>query len=369
MVGSNLVRPVRRRVIYCAGLKLRDVAAHLECRLEGDGEIEIRRVAGIDTAQGGDLTFFANPRYAKALRSTRAAAVILADDAQPAPCPMLRTQTPYLAFARAVALFADTVAPAPGIDSASCIAADVRLGDGVSIGPFVSIGPGVSVGPRTIVHPGVHIGPGTTIGADCVIHSHVAVRERVMIGDRVVLQNAAVIGSDGFGFAERPDGTHLKIPQVGGVVIEDDVEIGAQVAIDRPAIGETRIQTGTKIDNLVQIGHGVRLGQNVRLAAQVGIAGSTTIEADVVLAGQVGVNAHVTVGKGTRATGQTGITNTVPARSFISGLPAIDNRAWRKSASSFKLLPALRKRVAALERRLAELEGKTNERAEETGDT
>ena len=325
-------------------------------------------MAGIDTAQAGDLTFFANPRYATALRSTRAAAVILADDAKLAPCSMLRTETPYLAFANAVALFADEVASAPGIDSASSIAVDARLGDGVSIGPFVSIGSGVSVGPRTVIHPGVHIESGATIGADCVIHSHVAVRERVVIGDRVVLQNAAVVGSDGFGFARRPDGTHQKIPQVGGVVIEDDVEIGAHVAIDRPAVGETRIQAGAKIDNLVQIGHAVRVGRNALLAAQVGIAGSTTIEEDVVLAGQVGVNAHVTVGKGTRATGQTGITHTVSAGSFLSGLPAIDNRAWRKAAVSFKLIPDLRKRVAALERRLAELDWKTEECWQETGD-
>ena len=371
MAGRRLarVRPVRGRVIYCAGLKLSELVARLECRLEGDGDIEIRRVAGIDTAQAGDLTFFANSRYLAALRATRAAAVILADDAEPAPCAMLRTETPYLAFANAVALFADEVEPAPGIDSASSIAADVRLGDGVSIGPFVSIAPGVSVGPRTVIHPGVSIGSGATIGADCVIHSHVAVRERVVIGDRVVLQNAAVIGSDGFGFVRRSDGTHQKIPQVGDVVIEDDVEVGAQVAIDRPAVGETRIQAGAKIDNLVQIGHAVRVGRNALLAAQVGIAGSTTIEADVVLAGQVGVNAHITVGKGTRATGQTGITNSVPAGSFISGLPAIDNRVWRKAATSFRVLPALRKRVAALERRLAELEGKTDEPREATGDS
>jgi len=337
-------------------LKLREVATRLECRLEGDGEIEIHRVAGIDSAQAGDLTFFVNPRYATALRSTRAAAVILADDAEPAPCPMLRTQAPYLAFANAVALFADTVAPVTGVDSASCIAEDAQLSEGVSVGPFVSIGSGVSVGPRTVIHPGVHIGPGATIGADCLIHSHVAVRERVVIGDRVVVQNGAVIGSDGYGFARRSDGTHQKIPQVGGVVIEDDVEIGAHVAVDRPAVGETRIQAGAKIDNLVQVGHAVKIGRNALLAAQVGIAGSTTIEDDVVLAGQVGVNGHVTVGKGTRATGQTGITNTVPAGSFVSGLPAIDNRAWRKAAASFKLIPALRKRVAELERRLADLE-------------
>ena len=172
----------------------------------------------------------------------------------------------------------------------------------------------------------------------------------------MVVQNGAVIGSDGFGFARRPDGTHQKIPQHGGLVIEDDVEIGALVAIDRPALGETRIAAGAKIDNLVQVGHGVEIGRNALLAAQVGIAGSTVIEDDVVLAGQVGVNGHITIGKGARATGQTGITNDVPPGAFVSGLPAVENRAWRKAASSFVQLPALRKRLAALERRCAELE-------------
>ena len=337
-------------------LKLRDLADRLDCRLEGDGDVEIRRVAGIEAAEAGDLTFFANPRYTTALRSTRAAAVILADDAPAAPCPMLRTAEPYLAFARAVELFADGPAPAPGIDSASQVAADAKLGDGVSVGPFVFIGSGAVVGPRTVVHPNVTIGAGATIGADCVIHAQAALREGVVLGDRVVVQNGAVIGSDGFGFARRPDGTHQKIPQHGGLVIEDDVEIGALVAIDRPALGETRIAAGAKIDNLVQVGHGVRIGRNALLAAQVGIAGSTVVEDDVVLAGQVGVNGHITIGKGARATGQTGITNDVPPGSFVSGLPAIENRAWRKAASSFVQLPALRKRVAALERRCAELE-------------
>lgn len=345
-------------MISFPGLKLLDVAARLECRLEGDGDIEIHRLVGIETAQAGELTFFANPRYATALRSTRAAAVILDDEAEAAPCSMLRTSVPYLAFARAVELFADAVVAPSGVDPASCIASDVSLGEGVSVGSFSSVGPGASVGPRTVIHSNVCIGPGAKVGADCVIHSQVAVRERVVIGDRVVLQNAAVIGSDGFGFARRPDGTHQKIPQVGDLVIEDDVEIGAHVSIDRPAIGETRIKAGAKIDNLVQVGHGVKIGRNALLAAQVGIAGSTVIEDDVVLAGQVGVNGHVTVGKGTRATGQTGITNTVPAGSFISGLPAIDNRAWRKAASSFVLLPTLRRRIAALERRCVELERK-----------
>ena len=337
-------------------LKLRNLAEHLDCRLEGDGDVEIRRVAGIETADAGDLTFFVNPRYTTALRSTRAAAVILADDAPAAPCPMLRAAEPYLAFARAVELFTDATSPKPGIDPASRIAADAELGEGVSVGPFVSIGPGAVVGPRTVIHPHVTIGAGVTVGADCVIHAQAALRERVVLGDRVVVQNGAVIGSDGFGFARRPDGTHQKIPQHGGLVIEDDVEIGALVAIDRPALGETRIRAGAKIDNLVQVGHGVKIGRNALLAAQVGIAGSTVVEDDVVLAGQVGVNGHITIGKGARATGQTGITNDVPPGSFVSGLPAVENRAWRKAASSFVQLPALRRRVAALERRCAELE-------------
>ena len=337
-------------------LKLRDLAERLDCRLDGDGDVEIRRVAGIETAETGDLTFFANPRYTTALRSTRAAAVILADDAPTAPCPMLRTAEPYLAFARAVELFADTPSPPPGIDPASHVADDAKLAAGVSVGPFVSIGAGTVIGPRSIIHPHVTIGAGVTIGADCVIHAQAALRERVVLGDRVVVQNGAVIGSDGFGFARRPDGTHQKIPQHGGLVIEDDVEIGALVAIDRPAIGETRIAAGAKLDNLVQVGHGVRIGRNALLAAQVGIAGSTVVEDDVVLAGQVGVNGHITIGKGARATGQTGITNDVPPGSFVSGLPAVDNRAWRKAASSFVQLPALRKRIAALESRCAELE-------------
>ena len=344
-------------MLHWAGLKLRDLAERLDCRLEGDGGVRIRGLAGIETAAAGDLTFFANPRYTRALRSTRAAAVILADDAPAAPCPMLRTAVPYLAFARAVELFADETPPAPGVDPASRVADDAKLGDGVSVGPFVSIGAGAVVGPRTVVHPHVTIGPGVAVGADCVIHAQAALRERVVLGDRVVVQNGAVVGSDGFGFARRPDGTHQKIPQRGGLVVEDDVEIGALVAIDRPALGETRIAAGAKIDNLVQVGHGVRIGRNALLAAQVGIAGSTVIGDDVVLAGQVGVNGHVTVGKGARATGQTGITNSVPPGAFVSGLPAIDNRAWRKAAASFAQLPALRRRVAALERRCAELEG------------
>jgi UDP-3-O-[3-hydroxymyristoyl] glucosamine N-acyltransferase len=339
-------------------LKLREIAERLECRLEGDGDIEIRRVAGIQDAGAGDLTFFANPKYLSELRQTGASAVILADEAEAAPCAMLRARHPYLVFAKAVELFADTRRPAAGIHRFADVASTAIVAPDASVGAFAVVGEGAHVGARTIVHPHVTIGREARLGDDCVIHSHASIRERVRLGDRVVIQNGAVIGSDGFGFARTPDGMHHKIPQVGGVVIEDDVEIGANTAIDRPAVGETRIGAGSKIDNLVQVAHGVTIGRNVLLAAQVGIAGSTTIEDAVTLAGQVGVSGHITVGKGTTATAQTGVPNSVEPGSFISGYPAIDNRDWLKSSAVFRRLPELRKTIADLEARLAELEAR-----------
>ncbi len=339
-------------------MKLREIAERLECRLEGDGEIEIRRVTGIEEAGDGDLTFFSNPKYAQALRETKASAVILSDSAATAPCAMLRVQHPYLAFAKAVELFADRDRPAAGVHPLAAVSASATISPDASVGALCVVADGAHIGARTIVHPHAIIGPGAQIGSDCVIHSGVSIRERVRVGDRVVVQDGAVIGSDGFGFAKRPDGTHQKIPQVGGVVIEDDVDIGANATIDRPAVGETRIGAGTKIDNLVQIAHGVTIGRNVLMAAQVGIAGSTRIEDSVTLAGQVGVSGHITIGKGTVATAQSGIPNSVEAGSFISGYPAISNRDWLKSSAVFRKLPELRKTIADLEARLAALEAR-----------
>jgi UDP-3-O-[3-hydroxymyristoyl] glucosamine N-acyltransferase len=339
-------------------LKLKEIAERLECRLEGDGEIEITRVAAIEDAVAGDLTFFTNPKYARELRTTAASAVILSEKAEAAPCAMLRVQHPYVTFAKAVALFAVEKRPAAGIHCLASVASTAVVAPDASVGPFTVIGDGARVGARTIVHSHVTIGDGARIGEDCVIHAQVSIRERVEMGDRVVVQDGAVIGSDGFGFATLPDGTHQKIPQVGHVVVEDDVEIGANAAIDRPAVGETRIGAGSKIDNLVQVAHGVTIGRNVLLAAQVGIAGSTTIEDAVTLAGQVGVSGHITIGKGTIATAQTGIPNSVGPGSFVSGYPAISNRDWLKSSAVFRKLPELRKAIAGLEARLAELEAR-----------
>ncbi len=337
-------------------MKLRDIAARLECRLEGDGEIEIRRPAGIEQAGPGDLTFFANPKYTARLRATRASAVILGEQAEAAPCAMLRSAAPYLAFAGAMELFAESWRPGPGIHRLALVHEDASVAADASIGPFTVIGEGVRIGTGTIVHPNVTIERHAVIGRDCLIHAGASIRERVRIGDRVVVQNGAVIGSDGFGFARTPAGTHHKIPQVGDVVIEDDVEIGANSTVDRPAVGETRIGAGTKIDNLVQVAHGVHIGRNVLLAAQVGIAGSTVIEDSVTLAGQVGVAGHLTVGRGSVATAQSGIPNSVEAGSFVSGYPAVPNREWLKSSAVIRKLPELRKTITDLERRIAELE-------------
>lgn len=204
-------------------LTLREIAARLDGRLEGDGGIEIRGVAGIDDAGPGDLTFFANPKYAPELRRTRASAVILAENAEPAPCAMLRVRHPYLAFARAVELFADPWRPAPGVHRLAFVGDGVELGPDVSIGPFAVIEDRVRIGANTIVHPHVTIGREAQIGEDCLLHARVSIRERVRLGRRVVVQDGAVIGSDGFGFAQRPDGTHHKIPQIGTVVVDDDV--------------------------------------------------------------------------------------------------------------------------------------------------
>jgi UDP-3-O-[3-hydroxymyristoyl] glucosamine N-acyltransferase len=336
-------------------VKLRELAARLECRLEGDGELDVMRVAGIQDAQPGDVTFLANPKYEKLVASTRATAVILKEDAPAAPCAMLRARDPYLAFARAVSLFAPVSRPAPGIHAMAAIAADAHIGADVSVGPFVAIGEGARIGDRTVIYPNVTIGAGTTIGGDCIIHSNVAVRERCTLGDRVILQNGVVVGGDGYGFVRRGDGTHEKIPQVAVVVIEDDVELGANTTVDRPAVGETRIKAGTKIDNLVQIGHGVTVGRNVLMAAQVGIAGSTDVEDDVVFGGQVGVGGHLTIGRGAIAVGQSGVTNSLDPGAFVAGYPAIENREWRKASVLFRRLPEMKRRIEQLEARVAEL--------------
>jgi UDP-3-O-[3-hydroxymyristoyl] glucosamine N-acyltransferase len=337
-------------------LTLSELARHLECRVDGDETIEITGVAGLDQAGPGQLTFFGNPKLKAQLDATRASAVIMPEDAPAVPIAMLRTRHPYRVFARALELFHPRPKPARGISPQAVIDAAATIGDGASIGPFTFIAAGATIGARATIHSHVSVGLGATIGDDCELHSHVAIREGVTLGHRVTIQDGAVIGSDGFGYTPGPDGVPYKIPQVGTVVIENDVEIGANTTVDRASIGETRIAAGTKIDNLVQIGHSVTIGRRVFLAAQVGLAGSTIVEDGVMLGGQVGAAGHLTIGKGAKVTAQSGISNSLAAGTLSSGYPAIDNRDWRKASAVFAKLPEMRRQLIKLEARLAALE-------------
>lgn len=336
---------------------LRDLAARLGCTLRGDGGVDVRRVVGIEEAGPGDLTFVANRRYASHLPTTRAAAVIVSPDLE-TPLPSLVSTNPYLAYARAAALLHPQIGPEPGVHPSAQVDPSARVGEGVHVGALAVVGPRSRVGARTVLHPHVVVYADVEIGEDCLLHSGVQVRERCRLGNRVVVQNGAVVGGDGFGFAPDEKGRYEKIPQVGVVVVEDDVEIGALTAIDRAALGETRVGRGTKIDNLVQVGHSVTIGTDTLLAGQVGIAGSTKVGSRVTLAGQVGVAGHLTVGDGVVATAQTGIPSSVEPGAVVSGYPAIDNRGWLKSSAVFAKLPELQKRVRELERRIEELLGR-----------
>ena len=342
-------------------MKLQEIADRLGCVLAGDPSLDIGRVAGLQDAGPGDLTFLSNPKYLDQLPATRASAVILGRDVAHAPppgCAALRCGNPYVAFARAVGFFTSGAPPARGVDRLSAVAADALVGPDVSVGAFVTIGPRAAVGARTIIYPNVVVGAGARIGDDCVIHSHCSIRDGVAIGHRVILQSGVIVGGDGFGFATDENGNHLKIPQHAHVVIEDDVEIGSNTTIDRPAVGETRVGAGTKIDNLVHVAHGVSIGRRVLIAAQVGIAGSAVIEDDVMMAGQSGVNGHIRVGRGARVGAKSAVLQSVEPGAFVTGHPAMDHTAWRKASVVFRQLPALKKRVEELEQRIAELEEK-----------
>jgi UDP-3-O-[3-hydroxymyristoyl] glucosamine N-acyltransferase len=331
-------------------VKLKDIAARLDCVFKGDGDLEITGVGGIEDAQAGHLTFVSNPRYAAKTRTTRASAVIVSPDFPEIAAATLRSPNPYLTFARAVELFYEAPRSAFGVDPTACIAESVKIAEGASIGPYVIIEEGVQIGKNCRLYPFVHISRGARIGDNFKAYSHVSVREFCRIGNNVTLQDGAKIGTDGFGYAKKDDGTYYKIVQSGIVVLEDDVEVGANSTIDRATIGETRIRRGAKIDNLVQVGHASDVGENTLLCAQVGLAGSSKIGRDVILTGQVGVAGHLEIGDGVVATAQTGIPNSIEAGKVVSGYPAIDNKLWLKSSAVFKRLPELLKRIEALEK-------------------
>jgi UDP-3-O-[3-hydroxymyristoyl] glucosamine N-acyltransferase len=342
-------------------MKLAEVAQRLGCELQGDGDVEISGVKGIDDAGPGELTFVANAKYLAKLPTTTAAAVILALDVPAVTLPSLRTSNPYFAFARALELFYPPYTPPEGIHPTAVIAPSAKIGAQASIGPYAVVGEDVEIGDSARIFAHVVIYPKVRIGRNFTAHAGVIVREGSRIGDRVVLQSGVVIGGDGFGYVPLPDGTIYKIPQTGIVVLEDEVEIGANTTIDRATVGATVIRRGTKIDNLVQIGHGCEVGEGCFLAAQVGLAGSTTIESHVQMGGQVGTAGHLTVGKNTMVVAQSGIPHDVPANSVIGGYPAVDVHAWRRYSAALPKLPEILRRLRRLEQALSKsAEGKVS---------
>ncbi len=336
-------------------MKLSEIASRLSCEMRAAQDVEIDGVAGIEEAGPGMLTFVSNRKYVQHIKDTKASAIILGFDLPEVSIPSLRTANPYLAFAKSLELFHVPIVSARGIHSSAVIADDARIGAGAGIGPFVVVGSGCVLGARVTLHAHVVLYPGVRIGDDAILHAGVVVRELCEIGARVIVQNGSIIGSDGFGFAPVGDGTYYKIPQTGRVIIEDDVEIGANTTIDRAAVGDTRIGRGAKLDNLVQIGHAARVGENSVLAAQVGLAGSTRLGRNVQAGGQAGFAGHQEIGDGAVIMAQSGVHGEIAAGAVISGSPAFDNAVWLRSVTIFPKLPELQRRLRNLEKALEAL--------------
>lgn len=333
-------------------MKLAELAERLGCKLAGDPELEIEGVAGVEDAQPGHLTFLSNPRYAKRAKQTKASAILVGEQSDELPLAQLVSSNPYLDFARALELFYQAPRPAAGVHPTAVIAVSAEIGEGARIGAYAVVGEDVRIGKNAAIHPHVTIYDGVEIGDDFTAHAQAVVREHCRIGDRVILQNGVVVGGDGYGFAQRADGSHHKIPQAGIVVIEDDVEIQAGSCIDRAAVGETRIRRGTKIDNLVQIGHAVEVGEHNIICSQTGVAGSTTLGDHCILAGQVGIINHLKIGNRVLITAQTGVGHDVPDGAKISGSPELDNRQWLRCTAVYNRLPQLDREVKRLKKRL-----------------
>lgn len=322
-------------------MRLAELAKQLGCKFEGPADLEIAGVAGMDEASEREITFFSNPKYRAKLKTTRAAAVIVGPDISDPGRPALRSEDPYLTFAKALDLFSPARRPAPGIHSTAVIAPNVKLGRNPSIGPFAVIEDGAVIGDDCVLKSFVVIYPHAKIGDRFFAHAHAVVRENVTIGNDVILQNGVVIGGDGFGFAKQADGSYYKIVQAGTAVIEDDVEVQANSCIDRATVGETRLRRGAKVDNLVQVGHGCDVGENTLLCAQVGLAGTCKVGRQVILTGQVGAAGHLTIGDNVIVTPQSGIPGDVEPNLVVSGSPAVDHNLWLKCSAIYSRLPEM----------------------------
>jgi len=334
-------------------LSLAEIARRVDGSLSGPDRT-VRSVKPLEEAGEEDLSFLAHPRYLPLLQSCRAGGVLVPAGTTSTRLSLIVVERPYAALAKIMPLLHPGRRPEPGIHPDSSVAEDCVLGPEVSIGAFARLGRGSRVGRGTILSPGVILGEEVEVGEDCQIHPGACVLERCRLGDRVILHAGAVIGSDGFGFAEE-HGVHLKIPQIGTVVVEDDVEIGANVTVDRATFGATRIRRGTKIDNLVQIGHNCDIGEHCILVAQVGLSGSVRIGRHSVFAGQSGSVGHIRIGERVRVGAKSAVTGDLPDDAFVIGHPARDHREWKQAQAGLGRLPELRKRVAELERRMEEL--------------
>jgi UDP-3-O-[3-hydroxymyristoyl] glucosamine N-acyltransferase len=344
-------------------VRLGELAEALGVALDGDPERTVSGVAPLERAGPDDVAFVSDLRYLPAARASQAGAFLAPAEASGLPGPVLRCATPRLTLIDLLVLFHPADPLVPGIEPSAVVAPGARIDPTAAVGALTVVEAGAVIGPRTRLHPLVYVGPGARVGADCVLYPHVTVRDGVRLGDRVVVHPGAVLGADGFGY-QFDGAVHRKIPQVGGVIVEDDVEIGAGTTIDRATLGDTVVRRGTKIDNLVMVAHNVVIDEHAILAAQVGIAGSCHIGRGVVLAGQVGVADHVTIGDGALALAQTGIAFDVPAGDRVMGYPARPVAlGWRVVAAE-KQLPELVRRIRHLERRLEELEARTGERGD-----
>jgi len=334
-------------------MKLGELATRLGAELHGDAELEVTGVKGIEEAGPTEVTFVANPRYTSLARTTKAAAVLVDPGFAEITAPTLRLKNPYLAFSRALGFFYQPPVYAPGIHPTAAIDPTAEIGAGAHIGAYVVVGANVRLGMHATLLPHVVLYPGVQAGDHLFAHAHAVVRENCILGDHVTLENGAIIGSDGFGFATNEHGHWEKIPQSGPVRLGNRVDVQANACIDRATVGATVIGDGSKVDNLVQVGHGSKVGENSLICAQTGLAGSSVIGNNVILAGQTGVAGHCSVGDGVILTAQSAVSHDIPAGKMISGSPGFDNRVWLRAVTIFQRLPELLKRLDRVEKKLA----------------
>ncbi len=336
---------------------LQELAEYLGGTVRGDAGVVVNGLAPLETAGPDKVTFLANPKYAAKVAETKAGAVLMAPGGEAYGRNVIELANPYLGFAKLLTLFYTTAHPPLGVLPEAVIGTNVTLGEGISIYPGAVIGNQVTIGDRVVIYPGAVIYDGAVIGDDSVIHANAVVRERCRLGKRCKLQPGAVIGSDGFGYA--PDGTsYYPIPQIGIVVLEDDVEIGANSTVDRAALEVTLIKRGTKLDNLVQVAHNCQIGEDCMIVSQVGIAGSSKIGNHVTLAGQVGVVGHVSIGDNVIVGAQAGVPSALAPNAYYSGSPAMPHKDWLRVMGVLPKLPDMRKKVSELEKKIAALEAR-----------